>query len=208
MGGWKCAQNSIIVKSGNLKMKELIILFLILIFSLTACSTKVHDESAQTQSEKPQNTDVVLNEMEIEISEAEAGGANADAAWDFSEIHGSEEGFIVSAQDLYNDGGWGWFPCSKSGTYHFQAIGTEEDIYSPSAAHNLVWKVYLMEKPFTDTPRFIPQAGYEAVVTGDGSVKVEEGIYIVIYCSQNSYEYGLSSSYEGDSEAFYQCTME
>ena len=132
---------------------------------------------------------------------------NEDATWDFSEIHGSEEGFIVSAQNLYNEGGWGWFPCSKSGTYHFQVMGAKEDIYSP-ATDNLVWKVYLMEEPFIDTPRFIPQAGYEAVVIGDGSVEIEEGTYIVIYCSQNSYEYGLSSSNEGDSEAFYQCTME
>ena len=63
--------------------------------------------------------------MGNEISEARASGANADATWDFSEIHGSEE-----------------------------------------------------------------------------------GTYIVIYYSQNSYEYGLFSSYEGDSGAFYQCMME
>ena len=181
-------------------MKKLIILLLLLLLSLTACNTKVRDESAQTQLEKRQNSDVVLTETESEISEPEA-------TWDFSEIHGSEEGFIVSAQNMYNEGGWGWFPCSKSGTYHFQVMGAKEDIYS-LAADNLVWKVYLMEEPFIDTPRFIPQAGYEAVVIGDGSVEIEEGTYIVIYCSQNSYEYGLSSSYEGDSEAFYQCTME
>lgn len=66
----------------------------------------------------------------------------------------------------------------------------------------------MMKNPFIDAPRFIPQAGYEAVVTGDGSVELKEGTYIVIHCSLNSYEYGLSSSYEGDSEAFYQCTIE
>ena len=181
-------------------MKKLIILFPLLLLSLTSCNAKVRDESTQTQPEKRQNTDVSLTGTESEISEAAA-------TWDFSKINGNEEGFIVSAQDLYNDGGWGWFPCVESGTYHFQAMGSKEDIYSPSA-DNLVWKVYLMEEPFKDTPRFISQAGYEAVVTGDGSVEVEEGTYIVIYCSQNSYEYGLSSSYEGDSEAFYQCTME
>ena len=146
------------------------------------------------------------------ISITEVGESDIDtdvlSPWDFFEIHGNEEGFIVSAQDLYNDGGWGWFSCLKSGTYHFQVMGVKEDIYSLSATHNLVWKVYLMEEPFIDTPRFIPQAGYEAVVTGDGSVEIEEGTYIVIYCSQNSYEYGLSSSYGGDSEAFYQCTIE
>ena len=188
-------------------MKKYIILFLLLLLSLTACNTKVRDESTQNQSEKRQNSDAILTETESGISEPEESGVNVDATWDFSEIHGSEEGLIVSAQDLYNDGGWGWFPCGNSGTYQFQVMGAEEDIYSPSADH-IVWKVYLMEKPFIDTPRFIPQAGYEAVVTGDGSVEVEEGTYIVIYCSQNSYEYGLSSSYEGDSEAFYQCTME
>lgn len=189
-------------------MKKHILLFFILLLSLTSCSTRVRDEFVHTQSEERQNTDVALIETESEISEAEASGANVDVAWDFSEIHGNEEGFIVSAQDLYNDEGWGWFPCLKPGTYHFQVMGVKEDIYSLSATHNLVWKVYLMEEPFIDTPRFIPQAGYEAVVTGDGSVEIAEGTYIVIYCSQNSYEYGLSSSYEGDSEAFYQCTVE
>lgn len=188
-------------------MKKLIILFLLLLISLTACNTKVHDESTQEWSEKRQNIDVILDEMGSEITETEASGASVDAAWDFSEIHGSEDGFIVSAQNLYKDEGWGWFFCGKSGTYHFKVTGAKEDIYSPSADH-LVWKVYLMEEPFIDTPRFIPQAGYEAVVTGDGSVEVEEGTYIVIYCSQNAYEYGLSSSYEGDAEAFYQCTVE
>ena len=187
-------------------MKKHIILFLILPLSLTACNIKIHDESMQIRLEKHQYTNA-LNETKSEISEAESSGANVDATWEFSEIDGSEEGFIVSAQDLYNDGGWGWFPCGKSGTYHFQTMGAIEDIYSPSA-DNLVWKVYLMEKPFIDTPRFIPQAGYEVVVTGDGSAELEEGTYIVVYCSQNSYEYGLSSSYEGDSEAFYQCTIE
>ena len=34
----------------------------------------------------------------------EASGANEDATWDFSEIHQNEDGFIVSAQDLYSDG--------------------------------------------------------------------------------------------------------
>ena len=69
-------------------------------------------------------SDVVLTPTESEISNAESGGANADTTWDFSEIHGSEE-----------------------------------------------------------------------------------GTYMVIYCLRNSYEYGLSSSYEGDSEAYYQCTI-
>lgn len=188
-------------------MKKLIVLFFLLLISLTACNTKVRDESTQMQSKNSQNIDVNLSEMGSRISETESSGANKDATWDFSEIHGSEDGFIVSAQNLYNDEGWGWFPCDRSGTYHFQVMGAKEDIYSPSADY-LVWKVYLMEKPFLDTPRFIPQAGYEAVVTGDGSVEVEEGTYIVIYCSQNAYEYGLSSSYEGDAEAFYQCTVE
>lgn len=47
----------------------------------------------------------------------------------------------------------------------------------------------------------------EALV-GDGSVEVEKGQYIVIYCSQNSYEYGLKEGYDGDEDASYQCAFE
>ena len=112
-----------------------------------------------------------------------------------------KEKFVSVSEMVYNNIN------IQNGTYHFQTMRAKEDIYSPFADH-LVWKVYLMEKPFIDTSRFIPQTGYEAVVTDDGSIKLEEGTCIVIYCSQNSYEYGLSSSYEGDPEAFYQCTIE
>ncbi len=131
--------------------------------------------------------------------------AEKEAKWQIPEIDSSEDGFTVSAKVLFEDGnGYGWYLCNQTGTYQFQISGENKDIYSKDLS-DIVWKVYLMDKPFADAPRFIPQAGYEAVIVGNGEIEITKGTYVVVYCSQNAYEYGLN--YAGDDNAGYKCSL-
>ena len=141
-----------------------------------------------------------------EIFEETQGSQIAETEeWQIPEIDSSEDGFIVSAKALFEDGnGYGWYLCNQTGTYQFQISGENKDIYSKDLS-DIVWKVYLMDKPFADAPRFIPQAGYEAVIVGNGEIEITKGTYVVVYCSQNAYEYGLN--YAGDDNACYKCSL-
>ena len=62
-----------------------------------------------------------------------------------------------------------------------------------------------MAQPYNDVPRLLPQAYQAPVLIGDGDIFIKKGQYVVIYCSQNAYTYGLSGEFRGDEKAKYRC---
>lgn len=163
--------------------------------------TQVEEE---TQTQLPEESNPT---QAVEESQTPSDDGNV-AEWSCSEIIADDEDceFQVSAYDLYMDCGYGWYECKKTGNYQFERTGTLSDVYSEHS-DDIDWKVFLLDEPFEDAPRFIAQSA-EQELCGDGTVFVEKGRYIVVYCSQNVFGYGTDLDgqvFEGDKEACYRC---
>ncbi|MCM1498147.1 MAG: hypothetical protein NC124_06725 [Clostridium sp.] len=125
--------------------------------------------------------------------------------WQIIEIEGEEARFMTNAAELYESTGYGWFQCKKTGFYNFYAAGNLYDSYDPGEGL-LDWQLFLFEEPFYEKPNGIRLAG-ERIYSYENSmydgVYIEEGQYIVVYCSQNVNTYGRDFS--GDEMAQFIC---
>lgn len=63
----------------------------------------------------------------------------------------------------------------KSGTYSFSAKFSSEE-----------WEVYIFDEEFKDGLRYISQAA-EPSLTGDGTLTIDKGKYVYIYCPVNAF---------------------
>ncbi len=79
--------------------------------------------------------------------------------------------------------------CFDSAGYIEFIAGAEEtsDItFTAENSENVEWSVFILDKAFEDGFRYISQA-FEPVLIGDGTVSVEEGQFVYIYCSINGF---------------------
>ncbi len=105
----------------------------------------------------------------------------------------SEEGqadatlMTVDASEVYDSGSFS-FQAAQSGTY--QAVSVTAEGFSPTDvgcdAEEVVWSFYVLDEPFDDTIRFLPQA-YDSVLEGDGSFEVTQGQYVYCLCNINPF---------------------
>ena len=138
----------------------------------------------------------------------DATGEAVTQEWSFGKINPDHtmSGFEVTAADLYEDGGYGWFYCEEDATYRFSLDGTIQDRYSQNEAEAIQWKIYVTNKLYSDVPRLYEQASeYERRFLLDGQadmdyveIPIQAGQFIVVYCSQNSYTYGYEGENQGD----------
>ena len=85
-------------------------------------------------------------------------------------------GATTFARNLYDGYGFAHYQCEKTGVYDF----------SSADSAGIVWEVYLLDSEFNDAERFIPQA-YQCALKGDGSLQIEQGQWIYVYCPCNSW---------------------
>ena len=86
------------------------------------------------------------------------------------------EVMLISCADGYDNAGFVGFEAEQTGTYTFTAQGGE----------GIEWAVYLFDEEFSDGPRYISQAA-EPLLTEDGSLTVEAGKFLYVYCSANAF---------------------
>lgn len=89
----------------------------------------------------------------------------------------------ISSIDCFDNAGFATaIECNQGGTCDFTASES-------SVATNITWEAYVFNKPFDDAPRYIPQASFRdhTTITSTGSIKVKNGDYLYIYCSENSF---------------------
>ena len=84
----------------------------------------------------------------------------------------------VNAKDCFGDAGYVEFiaGAEKAGELTFAAENSEA----------VEWSVYVFDEAFDDGFRYISQAA-EPVLVGDGTVSVEAGQFVYIYCSVNEF---------------------
>ena len=63
---------------------------------------------------------------------------------------------------------------------------TSEITFTAEDSENVEWSVYVFDEAFDDGFRYISQAA-EPVLAGDGTVSVEAGQFVYIYCSVNEF---------------------
>ena len=71
------------------------------------------------------------------------------------------------------------------------AVTSAECIFTAENSEEVVWSVYVLEEAFDDSFRYIKQIA-EPVLVGDGSVFVEKGQYVYVYCSSNEFTTGVA----------------
>ncbi len=104
----------------------------------------------------------------------------------------------VDAAEAYDSGAFS-FRASQSGTY--QAVSVTAEGFSPDDvgcdAEEVVWTFYVLDEPFDDAVRYLPQA-CDSVLEGDGSFEVQQGQYV--YCLCNISAYTADEMPEGQNE--------
>lgn len=104
----------------------------------------------------------------------------------------------VDAAEAYDSGAFS-FRASQSGTY--QAVSVTAEDFSPDDvgcdAEEVVWTFYVLDEPFDDAVRYLPQA-CDSVLEGDGSFEVQQGQYV--YCLCNISAYTADEMPEGQNE--------
>ncbi len=63
---------------------------------------------------------------------------------------------------------------------------TSEITFTAEDSENVEWSIYVFDEAFNDGFRYISQAA-EPVLVGDGTVSVEAGQFVYIYCSVNEF---------------------
>ena len=78
-------------------------------------------------------------------------------------------------------GGAGYIQLFKDGVEK-----TSEITFTAEDSENVEWSIYVFDEAFDDGFRYISQAA-EPVLVGDGTVSVEAGQFVYIYCSVNEF---------------------
>ncbi len=85
---------------------------------------------------------------------------------------------IIEAKDCYQNAGYIEF---ISGAETFA-----EYTFTAENSETITWQVYVFDEIFEDGVRYIPQAA-EPVLVGDGTISVDVGQFVYIYCSANEF---------------------
>ena len=85
---------------------------------------------------------------------------------------------IIEAMDCYQNAGYIEF---ISGAETFA-----EYTFTAENSETITWQVYVFDENFEDGVRYIPQAE-EPVLVGDGTISVDVGQFVYIYCSANEF---------------------
>ena len=90
---------------------------------------------------------------------------------------------IIEAKDCFNDAGF------------VELIAGAEDpaeyTFTPENSDSVEWCVYILDQEFDDAFRYIKQAAEPALV-GDGTIFIDEGQYVYVYCSANEFTTGVA----------------
>ncbi|MBR3962933.1 MAG: hypothetical protein IKK14_05340 [Oscillospiraceae bacterium] len=85
----------------------------------------------------------------------------------------------VNAKDCFRDAGY--IQLFKDG-----AAESTELTFTAENSEGTEWSVYVFDEKFEDGFRYISQAA-EPVLTGNGSIVIEPGQFVYIYCSTNEF---------------------
>ena len=145
-----------------MKKSFIVLLALVMIAALVACGAKENEPTEPTVTQEEQTSEVTTEDV-----------AEAAAEEDEPSIFTT-----VEAKDCFNNAG---FVELIDG-----ATDAAEFIFASEESDAVEWSVYVFDEAFEDGFRFIKQAA-DPVLVGDGTVSVEVGQYVYVYCSVNEF---------------------
>ena len=148
-----------------MKKSFIVLLALVMIAALVACGAKENEPTDPTVTQVEQTSEVTTEEVTEESTEAVA----EDEPSIFT---------TVEAKDCFNNAG---FVELIDG-----ATDAAEFIFASEESDAVEWSVYVFDEAFEDGFRYIKQAA-DPVLVGDGTVSVDVGQYVYVYCSVNEF---------------------
>ena len=95
---------------------------------------------------------------------------------------GVTETKIIEAKDCFRDAG---FVELIAGTQE-----AAEYTFTSENSDAVQWRVYILDEAFDEGFRYIQQIA-EPVLVGDGTISVDVGQYVYVYCSANEFTTGI-----------------
>ena len=89
---------------------------------------------------------------------------------------------IIEAKDCFDDAG---FVELIAGTKE-----SAEYTFTSENSDAVEWRVYILDQVFDEGFRYISQVAKPALV-GDGTIFIDEGLYVYVYCSANEFTTGI-----------------
>ena len=145
-----------------MKKSFIILLALVMIAALVACGAKENEPTDPTDANVEQTSEVTTEETTEAVAEEDEPSIFT----------------TVEAKDCFDNAG---FVELIDG-----ATDAAEFIFASEDSDAVEWSVYVFDEAFEDGFRYIKQAA-EPVLVGDGTVSVEVGQYVYVYCSVNEF---------------------
>ena len=145
-----------------MKKSFIVLLALVMIAALVACGAKENGPTDPTVTQEEQTSEATTEEATDAVAEEDEPGIFT----------------TVEAKDCFNNAG---FVELIDG-----ATDAAEFIFASEESDAVEWSVYVFDEAFEDGFRYIKQAA-DPVLVGDGTVSVEVGQYVYVYCSVNEF---------------------
>ena len=155
-------------------MKKFIVFVLVFVMTMTflACGAN-EDKSLETTETNEETASEIIEADEEIVSET---------------IELDEEKLFttIEAKNCFYDAG-----------FVELIAGVEEPSEYTFTAENsetVEWSVYILDEAFDEGFRYIKQAA-EPVLVADGTIFIDEGKYVYVYCSSNEFTTGVADEY-------------
>ena len=145
-----------------MKKSLIILLAIVMIAALVACGAKENEPTEPTDANVEQTSEVTTEEATEAVIEEDEPSIFT----------------TIEAKDCFNNAG---FVELVDG-----ATDAAEFIFASEESDAVEWSVYVFDEAFEDGYRYIKQAA-DPVLVGDGTVSVEVGQYVYVYCSVNEF---------------------
>ena len=145
-----------------MKKSFIVLLALVMIAALVACGAKENEPTDPTVTQVEQTSEATTEEATDAVAEEDEPGIFT----------------TVEAKDCFNNAG---FVELIDG-----ATDAAEFIFASEESDAVEWSVYVFDEAFEDGFRYIKQAA-DPVLVGDGTVSVDVGQYVYVYCSVNEF---------------------
>ncbi len=148
----------------------------------TSSSAVTPEEGSSSSGVSPEVEDGASSSgvaPEVEDAASSGGASSEPEAGDASSGETSSEAELwltIDSRDAY-DAAY-TFTVPEDGSYSFTV--------SNAAGQTVTWEVYVLEEPFEDATRYIPQA-YEPCLTGSGTLSLTAGGQVYCICSVNAF---------------------
>ena len=164
-------------------MKNIVIKFIAaaLVFAmavgLAACAKKPSSNALNTEPPVSTNTQ---DPNSVHKDETSDGGAKqTESIQDGGHVIGpaGPSTYVVKSEDGFYSSGFTCFKPGKNATLEVEFDDSEGAVE---------WGVYVLDKEFTDAQRYILSA-YEPTLTENGTIDVQAGQFVYVYCSVNAF---------------------